>query len=71
MQATPFEVEENLSLAEGLIIPAGQDGAQLVVLPEMFNVGYYLGEEVMTGRKLTWFQQPVFRCLVSHRRKER
>jgi predicted amidohydrolase len=50
MQATPLKVEENLSLAESLIIPATQDGAQLVLLPGMFNVGYYLGEQVMTGQ---------------------
>lgn len=63
MQATPLEVEENLSLAASLIIQVARDGAQLVVLPEMFNVGYYLGEELMTvaetlqaGRTVNWLK---------------
>lgn len=63
MQATPLKVEENLFLAESLIIQAAKDGAQLVVLPEMFNVGYYLGEELMTiaetleaDKTVTWLK---------------
>lgn len=63
MQATPLKVAENLLLAESLIIQAAKGGAQLVVLPEMFNVGYYLGEELMTvaeplaaGRTVTWLK---------------
>jgi predicted amidohydrolase len=39
MQATSLKVEENLSLAESLIVKAAQDGAQLVVLPGMSNGG--------------------------------
>jgi predicted amidohydrolase len=68
MQATPLKVEENLSLAEGLIIQAAKDGAQLVVLPEMFNVGYYLGEELMTvaerleaGKTVHWLKSQAGR----------
>jgi predicted amidohydrolase len=68
MQATPLKVEENLSLAESLIVQAAQDGAQLVVLPEMFNVGYYLGEELMTvaetleaGRTVAWLKSQAAR----------
>jgi len=68
MQATPLKVEENLSLAESLIIRATKDGAQLVVLPEMFNVGYYLGEELMTvaetleaGKTVNWLKSQASR----------
>jgi len=68
MQSTPLKTEENLSLAESLITQAAKDGAQLVVLPEMFNVGYYLGEELMTvaetleaGRTVTWLRSQATR----------
>jgi len=68
MQATPLKVEENLSLAESLIVRTAKEGAQLVVLPEMFNVGYYLGEELMTvaetlaaGRTVTWLKSQAAR----------
>jgi len=68
MQATPLKVEENLSLAESLIIRAAKDNAQLVVLPEMFNVGYYLGEELMTvaetleaGKTVNWLKSQASR----------
>jgi predicted amidohydrolase len=68
MQATPLKVEENLSLAESLIIQAAKDNAQLVVLPEMFNVGYYLGEELMTvaetleaGKTVNWLKSQASR----------
>ena len=48
MQSSVLKVEENLSRAEQHIAKAAENGAQLVVLPEMFNVGFYLGEELMT-----------------------
>jgi predicted amidohydrolase len=68
MQATPLRVEDNLCLAESLVTQAAQNGAQLVVLPEMFNVGYYLGEELMTvaetletGRTIDWLKSQAIR----------
>jgi predicted amidohydrolase len=68
MQAMPLKVEGNLSLAESLIVQATQDGAQLVVLPEMFSVGYYLGEELMTvaetleaGKTIHWLKSQAAR----------
>ncbi|MBN1147214.1 MAG: carbon-nitrogen hydrolase family protein [Anaerolineales bacterium] len=68
MQSTPLKVEENLSLVENLIVQAAEDGAQLVVLPEMFNVGYYLGEELMSvaerleeGKTVTWLKSQAAR----------
>ena len=63
MQSTPLKVDENLSLAERLTAQAAEDGARLVVLPEMFNVGYYLGEDLMTvaetleeGKTVNWLK---------------
>ena len=47
MQAVPLRVEKNLSLAEDLIAKVADNGAQLVVLPEMFNVGFHFGEALM------------------------
>jgi predicted amidohydrolase len=68
LQAVPLRVDENLSLAESLISQAVQDSAQLVVLPEMFNVGYYLGEELMTvaetletGKSVSWLKSQATR----------
>jgi predicted amidohydrolase len=62
MQSTPLKVEENLTKAEPLILNAIGDGAQIIVLPEMFNVGFYFGEDLMTvaetldGRTVTWLK---------------
>jgi predicted amidohydrolase len=38
--ATPFDLTRNLETAERLIRAAAAQGAQLVVLPELFNTGY-------------------------------
>ena len=38
--ATPFDLTRNLETAERLIRQAAGQGAQLAVLPEMFNTGY-------------------------------
>lgn len=62
MQSIPLEVEKNLSQAESLIVQAGESGAELVVLPEMFNVGFYFGEDLMTvaealdGKTVSWLK---------------
>lgn len=62
MQSTPLAVRDNISLAEGLIEKTVKDGAQLVVLPEMFSVGFYFGEDLMTvaealdGNTVTWLK---------------
>ncbi len=67
MLAEPLRVGENLSLAERCIERAVGEGAQLVVLPEMFNVGFYFGEELMTvaeeldGRTVDWLKAQAAR----------
>lgn len=47
MNAKPLKVNDNLSKAAHLISQAAKDGAELVVLPEMFNVGLSVEEELM------------------------
>ena len=42
MCSAPLEVQENLQRADDLIRRAADQGAELVVLPEMFNTGYGL-----------------------------
>ena len=67
MLATPLRVGENLALAERCIERAVGEGAQLVVLPEMFNVGFYFGEDLMTvaeeldGRTVDWLKAQAAR----------
>ena len=63
MQAEPLKVDRNLNSAEKLITKVVRDGAQLVVLPEMFNVGFYFGEDLMTvaetleGKTVNWLKK--------------
>jgi predicted amidohydrolase len=67
MQSEPLKVEKNLSLAEDLIAQVVKEGAQLVVLPEVFNVGFYFGEDLMTvaetleGKSVTWLKSLAVR----------
>ena len=63
MQALPLQVDDNLALAEGLVLQAAREGAQIVVLPEMFNVGFYWGEDLMplaetleSGKTVSWLK---------------
>jgi predicted amidohydrolase len=63
MIAEPAPVADRLARAENLIAQAAQAGAQLVVLPEVFNTGYeytdnnYRLAEPMDGQTATWMQK--------------
>jgi predicted amidohydrolase len=67
MLAAPLRVGENLALAERCIERTVGEGAQLVVLPEMFNVGFHFGEDLMTvaeeldGRTIDWLKAQASR----------
>lgn len=63
MDATVAPLEERLKRADKLIVQAAESGAQLVLLPELFNSGYgYTDEnfqraEPLNGRTATWLKQ--------------
>lgn len=63
MIAEPAPVADRLVRAENLIAQAAQAGAQLVVLPEVFNTGYeytyenYRLAEPMDGQTATWMKR--------------
>ncbi len=62
MASEPLNVEKNLSKAEHYILKTAKDGAQIVVLPEMFNVGFSTDEnlfnlgESLEGHTVTWLK---------------
>ena len=62
MDANPAPLSECLFRAEKLITNAAQDGAQLVVLPELFNTGYtykntnFDSAEPLNGKTSTWMK---------------
>jgi hypothetical protein len=63
MDVTPAPTVDRLNRAEQLVIQAAKAGAQLVVLPEVFNTGYaytpqnFLLAEAPGGLTLTWIKQ--------------
>lgn len=63
MNATPAPKTERLERASTLIAKAADDGAQLVVLPEVFNTGYeyhennYTLPEPIDGETVNWMKQ--------------
>jgi predicted amidohydrolase len=62
MVADPAPVDERLARAEVLMAQAVRRGAQLVVLPEVFNTGYeysdanYRRAETLSGRTVRWME---------------
>lgn len=63
MNAQPALVSDRLARAGNLVAQAVQNGAELVVLPELFNTGYeyadnnYTLAESLDGPTLTWMRQ--------------
>ncbi len=67
MIAEPAAVADRLARAENLIAQSAQAGAQLVVLPEVFNTGYeyadsnYRLAEPMDGQTANWMKNTAVR----------
>jgi len=64
MQSAPLEINKNLEYAARLIEQVCENNAQLVVLPELFSVGYSYAWEMMgvaedrnTGKTASWLKQ--------------
>jgi hypothetical protein len=63
MDATPAPTVDRLNRAERLVVQAAKAGAQLVVLPEVFNTGYaytpqnFLLTEAPGGLTMTWMKR--------------
>jgi predicted amidohydrolase len=67
MWATPYELEANLAKAAQYIAAAAEQGAKLVVLPELFNSGYRYDErnfkaaEPLEGQTVQWMREQAAR----------
>ncbi|HEY5649324.1 MAG TPA: carbon-nitrogen hydrolase family protein [Nitrospiria bacterium] len=67
MEARPYELEGNLLKAERFVEEAARGGAQVVVLPELFNSGYCYDPrnfdvaEFISGRTGRWFRETAKR----------
>jgi hypothetical protein len=64
----PAPTEQRLQAAEAQVIQAAEQGAQLVVLPEVFNTGYvyrdenYALAETLDGPTVTWMKRVAAEC---------
>ena len=62
MDANPAPVSERLARAERLVLEAARAGAQLIVLPELFAIGYtfeesnYSRAESLAGPSVSWMK---------------
>ncbi|HNB52835.1 MAG TPA: carbon-nitrogen hydrolase family protein [Anaerolineales bacterium] len=67
LDANPAPTAERLARAENLVGQAAEAGAQLAVLPELFNTGYiydesnYARAERMDGPTVTWMRETARR----------
>ncbi|MFT3893637.1 MAG: carbon-nitrogen hydrolase family protein [Anaerolineales bacterium] len=67
MDATPAPLTERLERAETLVSEAARVGAQLVVLPELFNIGYAYTDqnfehvEAIDGKTSAWMKATAAR----------
>jgi hypothetical protein len=67
MDANPSPIADRLARAERLAVEAAAAGAQLVVLPELFNTGYgysnanYRLAEPLSGPTAAWMEETVTR----------
>ena len=63
MRATPGDAAANIAKAKTYTERAADEGARLVLLPELFNVGYVIGPklfewwEAEDGRSVTWMRE--------------
>ena len=63
MDATPAPLSERLERAEKIVTQAAQVGAQLIILPELFNSGYAYTDnnfklaESLNGTTSTWMKK--------------
>ena len=70
MDANPAPTADRLSRADRLVAAAAEAGAQLVVLPELFNTGYaysdanYRLAETLSGPTVAWMKQSAARLNV-------
>ena len=71
MDANPAPTDERITSADRLVRQAHEKGAQLVVLPEVFNTGYgytdanYERTETLEGPTVTWMKETArkLRCV--------
>jgi len=67
MNASPSSVKEKLNRAENFVVKCIENGAQLIVLPEVFNTGYeysdqnYLLAESFDGLTASWMRKTAAR----------
>lgn len=63
MDANPAPKEARIARAEKLVAGAAGEGAQFVLLPELFNTGYgyndenYANAEALDGQTVTWLRE--------------